>query len=139
MSAELGGKDVIYNFFKPEDCLYQFSTCWREQGRLKRRQSCTRTRGLSHMKIRNSLQLSSWHYTVLLPLRTLRPIYRTGVPLPSKCCILYIFSTNISRPTEYFKHAAHTPFFSSKCRLFYNANFFRCCIIHILHTRRAKI
>jgi hypothetical protein len=25
-----------------------------------------------------------------------RPIYRTGVPLPSRCCILYIFSTNIS-------------------------------------------
>ena len=45
------------------------------------------------------------------PLRTVRPIYRTGVPLPSKCCILYIFfSTNIS--TEYFKHAAHSPFFS---------------------------
>ena len=35
------------------------------------------------------------------------PVYRTGVP--SKCCILYIFSTNIS--TEYFKHAAHSPFF----------------------------
>jgi hypothetical protein len=29
-----------------------------------------------------------------------RPIYRTGVPIPSKCCILYIFSTNIS--IEYF-------------------------------------
>jgi hypothetical protein len=27
---------------------------------------------------------------------------------------VYIFSTNIS--TEYFKHAAHSPFFSSKCR-----------------------
>jgi len=50
-----------------------------------------------------------------------RPIYRTGVPLPSRCCILYIFSTNIS--TEYFKHAAHSPFFSSKCRLFHNATF----------------
>ena len=33
-----------------------------------------------------------------------------------------IFSTNIS--TEYFKHAAHSPFFSSKCRLFHNAIFF---------------
>jgi len=41
-----------------------------------------------------------------------RPIYRTGVPLPSRSCILYIyfFSTNIS--TEYFKHAAHTLRFS---------------------------
>jgi hypothetical protein len=45
-----------------------------------------------------------------------------GLPLPSRCCILYIFSTNIS--TEYFKHAAHSSFFSSKCRLFHNATFF---------------
>jgi len=34
---------------------------------------------------------------------------------------LYIFSTNIS--TEYFKHSAHSPFFSSKFRLFHNATF----------------
>jgi len=60
------------------------------------------------------------------------PIYRTGIPLPSKCFILYIFSTNIS--PEYFKHAAHSPFFSSKCRLFHNATFSGSCIIHILHT-----
>jgi hypothetical protein len=54
----------------------------------------------------------------------------TGVPPPSKCCILYIFSTNIN--TEYFKHAAQSPFFSSKCHLFRNATFFGSCIIHIL-------
>jgi hypothetical protein len=30
-------------------------------------------------------------------------------PLTSRCCILYIYSTNIS--TEYFKHAAYFPFF----------------------------
>jgi hypothetical protein len=42
------------------------------------------------------------------------------------------FSTNVS--TEYFKHAAHSPFFSSKRRLFHNAIFFGSCIIHILHT-----
>jgi hypothetical protein len=47
---------------------------------------------------------------------------KTGVTLPSKCCILYIFSTNIS--TEYFKNAAHSPFFSSKYRLFHNATLF---------------
>jgi hypothetical protein len=58
-------------------------------------------------------------------------MYRTGVPLPYRCCILYIFPTNIS--TEYFKHVAHSPFFSSKCRLFHNATFFGSCIIHILH------
>jgi predicted membrane protein len=34
---------------------------------------------------------------------------------------LNILSTNIS--TEYFKHAAHSLFFSSKCCLFYNATF----------------
>jgi hypothetical protein len=57
------------------------------------------------------------------PLRTGRPIYRTGVPLSSWCCILYIyFSKNIS--AGYFKHAAHSPFFSSECRFFHNATFF---------------
>jgi hypothetical protein len=50
---------------------------------------------------------------------------------------IYIFSKNIS--TEYFKHAAHSPFFSSKCRLFHNATFFGSCIIHILYTGCAKI
>jgi hypothetical protein len=50
---------------------------------------------------------------------------------------IYLFSTNIS--TEYFKHAAHSPFFSSKCRLFHNATFFGSCIIHILYTGCAKI
>ena len=72
-----------------------------------------------------------------LTFKNLRSIYRTGVPLPSRCCILYIFSTNIS--TEYFKHAAHSPFFSSKCRVFHNATFFVFCIIHILHTGCPKI
>jgi len=44
-------------------------------------------------------------------------------PLTSRRCILYIYSTNIR--TEYFKHAAHSPFFfSSKCRLFHNATLF---------------
>jgi hypothetical protein len=34
-------------------------------------------------------------------------------------------------------HTLH--FSSSKCRLFHNATFFGVCIIHILHTGRAKI
>jgi hypothetical protein len=65
--------------------------------------------------------------------RTVRPIYRTGVPLPSRCCILYIFfSTNTS--TEYFKHAAHSPFFSSKCCLFHNATvFWFLCYSHFTY------
>ena len=42
--------------------------------------------------------------------------------------------------TEYFKHAAHFPFFySSKYRLFHNSNLFGSCIIHILYTECAKI
>jgi hypothetical protein len=42
---------------------------------------------------------------------------------------LYIYlSTNIS--TEYFKEAARSPFFSSKCRLFHNATF----LVHVLFT-----
>ena len=37
-------------------------------------------------------------------------IYMCGTaPLTSRCCILYIYSTNIR--TESFKHAAHSPFF----------------------------
>jgi len=31
-------------------------------------------------------------------------------PLTSKCCILYIYSTNIG--TEYFKHGIYSPHFS---------------------------
>ena len=43
--------------------------------------------------------------------------------LTSKCCILYMYSTNIG--TEYFKHALYSPFFfSSKFSLFHNANLF---------------
>jgi hypothetical protein len=57
---------------------------------------------------------------------------------PDVALYIYIFFlTNIS--TEYFKHAANSPFFSSKCRLFYNATFFGSYIIHILHTGCAKI
>ena len=51
---------------------------------------------------------------------------------------LNIYSTNTL--TEYFKYAAHSPFFSSsKCRFFHNATFFGSYIIHILNTGCAKI
>ena len=59
-------------------------------------------------------------------------------PLTSKRCILYIYSTNVS--TEYLKHALYSPFFfSSKCSLFHDANFFGSCIIHILYTDVLKL
>ena len=58
--------------------------------------------------------------------------------LTSRRCILNIYSTNIL--TEYFKHAAHSPFFfSSRCRLFQNAIFFGSRNIHILYTGCDKI
>ena len=48
------------------------------------------------------------------------------------------YSTNIR--TEYFKHAAHSPFFfSSKCRLFHNSTFFGSCVIHIIYTDVLKL
>jgi len=54
--------------------------------------------------------------------------------LTSRRCILYIYSTNIR--TEYFKHAAYSPFFiSSKCRLFYSTTLFGFCIIRIFTYR----
>jgi len=60
-----------------------------------------------------------------------------GRAYPPDVAIYIFFSTNIR--TMYFKHAAHSPFFSSKCRLFHNATFFGSCIIHTLHTECAKI
>ena len=59
-------------------------------------------------------------------------------PLTSKRCILCIYSTNVG--AEYFKHALYSPFFfSSKCSLFHNANFFVSCIIHILYIGVLKL
>ena len=65
------------------------------------------------------------------------PYMGRTAPLTSKPCILYIYSTNTS--TEYFKHALYSPFFSSKCSLFHNANLFGSSIIHILYTGCAEI
>ena len=78
------------------------------------------------------------HTTVFNPL-TPNDLYMSRTaPLTFKHCILYIYSTNVG--TEYVKHALYSPFFfSSKCSLFHNANFFRSCIIHILYTVCAEI
>ena len=58
-------------------------------------------------------------------------------PLTSRCCILYIYSTNIR--TEYFKHAAHSPFFPLQNAVYFIMLTFGSCIIHILNTGCAKI
>ena len=63
---------------------------------------------------------------------------RRTAQLTSRRCILNIYSTNTL--TEYFKHAAHSPFFfSSRCHLYHNIIFFGSCNIHILNTACAKI
>ena len=46
------------------------------------------------------------------------------------------YSTNIR--TEYFKHAANSPFFSLQNAV-HNATFFGSCVIHILYAGCAKI
>jgi len=48
--------------------------------------------------------------TGLNPLKPNDPYMGRIAPLTSRRWILYIYSTNT--PTEYFKHAAHSPFFS---------------------------
>jgi hypothetical protein len=82
---------------------------------------------------------SAWRlYCLLNPLTPNDPYSGRTAPLPSKSCILYIYSTN--RGTEYFKHGTYSPFFlDSKCSLFHNSNVFGSCIIHILYTGCAKI
>ena len=63
-----------------------------------------------------------WNVTLYFLVKIRAYLGWCAAPLTSRCCIL-CYSTNIR--TEYFKHAAHTPFFfSSKCRLFHNATFF---------------
>jgi hypothetical protein len=67
--------------------------------------------GTEHFKPASHSPFSSLQnavYFIMLPL-TPNDIYigRTA-PLTSIRCILYIYSTNIG--TEYFKHAAHSPF-----------------------------
>ena len=62
---------------------------------------------------------------------------RRNAQLTSRRCILNIYSTNIL--TEYFKHAVHSPFFFSKCRLFHIAAIFGSYNTHILNTGCAKI
>ena len=55
---------------------------------------------------------SQYRSYVSIPFNLLTPNDDYNVrtaPLTSKCCILYIYSTNIG--TEYFKHGIYSPFF----------------------------
>ena len=66
-------------------------------------------------------------YYIINPLKPNDPYTGRTAPLTSRHCILYIYSTNIC--TEYFKHAAHSPFFSLQ-----NAVYFTTppCLVHVL-------
>ena len=77
------------------------------------------------------------HYTQLTFKNPASYIWDGRTTILQMLHFIYIFSTNIS--TENFKHAAHSLFFSSKCRLFHNATLFGSCIINILRTGCAKI
>ena len=58
---------------------------------------------------------------------------RRTAQLTSRRCILNIYSTNIL--TEYFKHAAHSPFFSLQDAVYFILlSYFGSCNIHILNT-----
>ena len=50
-----------------------------------------------------------WKWTDVNSLTPNDPYRGRTSPLNSKCCILYIYSTNIG--TEYFKRGIHSPFF----------------------------
>ena len=63
---------------------------------------------------------------------------RRTAQLTSRRCILNIYSTNIL--IEYFKHAAHSPFFSLQDAVYFiMLSFFGSCNIRILNTGCAKI
>ena len=56
-----------------------------------------------------------WEGNIKMNINSLKPNdlkRRRTAQLTSRCCILYIYSTNIR--IEYFKHAANSPFFLFK-------------------------
>jgi hypothetical protein len=51
--------------------------------------------GLPGVEMPRMMSVQYGNSVMSQPLRTMRPIYRTGVPLLSTCCILYIFFQQI--------------------------------------------
>jgi thiosulfate reductase cytochrome b subunit len=59
-------------------------------------------------------------------------------PLTYSCCIFFIYSTDIR--AEYFKHAAHSPFFPLQNVVYFIIlSFLVPVLFHILYTGCAKI
>ena len=78
---------------------------------------------VTNQTLHSDLRIPYVHSVLLdYPLRTFRPIYiGLAYRYPPDIVFYIFFSTNTS--TEYFKHSAHSPFFSSKCHLFHSATF----------------
>ena len=76
---------------------------------------------LSHIQVLEIKHITLTNF--YLTFKNLAPYIQDGctVTLQMLHFIYIYFSTNIS--TEYFKHVAHSLFFSSKCRLLHNAAF----------------
>ena len=61
---------------------------------------------MKHVEAYNKLIIKN---VCINPLTRNNPYSGRTAPLTSKCCILYIYSTNTG--TEYFKHGIYSPFF----------------------------
>jgi hypothetical protein len=71
------------------------------------------------------------HHSHLQPINPEKPwvLYiGRAYSFPPNVAFYIYFLTNIC--TDYFKHAAHSPFFSSECRLFHNTTF----LVRVLFT-----
>jgi hypothetical protein len=77
-----------------------------------------------------------WTHTCLTPLtfKNRASYIQDGRTANLQMLHFMYFFNKYDTSTEYFKHTAHSPFFSSKCRLFHNTAVFGSCIIHILQS-----
>ena len=80
-------------------------------------QDCLTLDGVdTFLPFEDEVSLDQWYYQIN-PLKPNDPYMGRTAPLTSKRCILYIYSTNIR--TEYFKHAAHSPFYSLQNAIYF--------------------
>ena len=77
------------------------------------------------------------HLLQLCPKVVKHPVYMSYHTTNLQMLHFIYYSTNIR--TEYFKHAAHSPFFSLQNAVYFILlAFFGSCVIHILYTGCAK-
>jgi hypothetical protein len=80
------------------------------------------------------IRIAAIRVTCMSDLRHIHDPVLSSLKMEGICFFFFFYIIS-----DYFIYAAHSPFFSSKCRLFHNATFFGSRIIHTLHTERAKI